>query len=212
LLPEPPEWLQIGFAGSGARGETRPRRDRGTVLAAQRSSPDPVTDAAGYQRHLLGLLGRDDPAEVQAQTPSLLRALVSESGGLLARRPEPDEWSVLECIGHVADAEIVYAGRYRWILAHDEPPLIGYDQDRWVSRLRHREAHADELLATFEALRAANLALWRRTSVTERARVGQHEERGPESFDLSFRLIAGHDRFHLDQARRALSSVMSARS
>jgi hypothetical protein len=36
----------------------------------------------------------------------------------------------------------------------------------------------------------------------EKARVGLHEERGPESLDLSFRLVAGHDRFHLDQARR----------
>ena len=26
------------------------------------------------------------------------------------------------------DAEVVSAARYRWVLAHDEPPLIGYDQ------------------------------------------------------------------------------------
>ena len=172
-----------------------------------RETPDPITDAAGYQRHLLSLLGPDDPAAVQASTPGELRALVDDAGEDLARRPEPREWSVLECIGHIADAEIVYAGRYRWILAHDEPPLIGYDQDRWVSRLRHAEADVDELLRTFDALRAANIALWRRTPDDERARVGQHEERGPESFDLSFRLIAGHDRFHRDQARRTLEAV-----
>jgi hypothetical protein len=33
-----------------------------------------------------------------------------------------------------------------------------------------------------------------------------HAERGPESFDLAFRMIAGHDRFHLAQARRALEA------
>jgi hypothetical protein len=38
-----------------------------------------------------------------------------------------------------------------------------------------------------------------------------HAERGPESLDLSFRLIAGHDRFHLGQAHRALDSVVSPR-
>jgi hypothetical protein len=37
--------------------------------------------------------------------------------------------------------------------------------------------------------------------------VGLHAERGPESFDLLFRMIAGHDRFHLAQARRALDVV-----
>ena len=36
-----------------------------------------------------------------------------------------------------------------------------------------------------------------------------HAERGPESFDLSFRLIAGHDRFHVAQAGRALNAVSS---
>jgi hypothetical protein len=36
-----------------------------------------------------------------------------------------------------------------------------------------------------------------------------HGERGLESFDLSFRPIAGHDRLHADQARRALSAVRS---
>lgn len=170
-------------------------------------TPDPVGDPAGYQRHLLGLLGEDDPAQVQAGSPGAWRALVGEAGDLLRRRPEPNEWSLLECLGHAVDAEIVYTGRYRWILAHDEPPLIGYDQDLWVQRLHGEVDVPGELLTVFEVLRAANLALWARTGVQDRARVGMHAERGPESLDLSFRLIAGHDRFHLDQARRALESV-----
>jgi hypothetical protein len=37
-----------------------------------------------------------------------------------------------------------------------------------------------------------------------------HAERGPESVDLTFRLMAGHDRFHLAQARRALDAVRAS--
>jgi hypothetical protein len=170
-------------------------------------SPDPIAEAAAYQAHLLALLDDDDPAQVQETTPPALRELVRDAGDALRTPPHQAEWSVLECLGHIADAEIVYAGRYRWILAHDEPPLIGYDQDRWVRALRHRDDDPGDLLAMFEPLRAANVALWRRTPATQRARIGRHEERGPESFDLSFRLIAGHDRFHLDQARRTLAAV-----
>jgi hypothetical protein len=59
----------------------------------------------------------------------------------------------------------------------------------------------------FEALRTANLALWRRSSPEQRARVGLHRERGPESYELMFRLLGGHDRVHLDQADRALAAV-----
>jgi hypothetical protein len=39
--------------------------------------------------------------------------------------------------------------------------------------------------------------------------VGIHEERGPESYDLTFRLIAGHDRIHLAQARESLQSSVT---
>jgi hypothetical protein len=170
-------------------------------------TPDPVTEAAAYQDHLLGLVGDDDPAEVQTATSVAWRSLVADAGDRVAERPEPDEWSVLECLGHAADAEIVYAGRYRWTVAHDQPPLIGYDQDLWVERLHHGQADPAELLAVFEALRAANLAMWSRSTAEERVRVGMHAERGPESYDLSFRLIAGHDRFHLAQARRALDAL-----
>jgi hypothetical protein len=171
------------------------------------TSPDPIDDPSAYQQHLLGLLGDDDPADVQAASAAAWRALVAEAEHAVAQRPEPDEWSVLECLGHAHDAEIVYSGRYRWILAHDEPPLIGYDQDLWVIRLNHNDDDPDELLEVFEALRAANLALWGRTSEQDKKRVGMHAERGPESFDLSFRLIAGHDRFHLAQAGRAIEAL-----
>ncbi|MGH2725843.1 MAG: DinB family protein [Actinomycetota bacterium] len=129
------------------------------------------------------------------------------AGEKLRTRPEEKEWSVLECIGHLTDAEIVYSGRYRWILAHSEPPLIGYDQDLWVDAL-HRDDHdASALIEVFSVLRRANLDLWRSTGEAGRARVGMHAERGPESFDLSFRLIAGHDRFHLNQAEATLRAI-----
>jgi len=99
------------------------------------------------------------------------------------------------------------SGRYRWILAQDEPELLGYDQALWVSGLHHRDDDPAVLIALFEGLRAANLDLWRRTPAEDRERIGLHRERGPESYDLTFRLAAGHDRVHLDQARATLTAV-----
>jgi DinB superfamily len=170
-------------------------------------SPDPVAEPKAYQDHLLGLLGTDDPAEVQAGTPARLRALVETAGPDLRSRPEPAEWSALECLAHIVDAEVVMSGRYRFILAHDEPVIMGYDQDRWVGRLHHWDERAEPLLDLFEALRSANLSLWEGSSQRERDRIGMHQERGSESFELSFRMLAGHDRFHTAQAERALAMV-----
>ncbi|MBI3745376.1 MAG: DinB family protein [Chloroflexi bacterium] len=171
------------------------------------TDPDPIYDARAYQLSLLAALGDDDPAVTQARTPALLREISVDAGPLLRTRPQVAEWSVLECLGHIVDAELVVAGRYRWILAHDEPDLVGYDQALWVERLAHNGDDVGQLLDLFDALRAADLALWARLTDADRARIGQHRERGPESLELTFRLAAGHDRVHLAQARRALEAV-----
>jgi hypothetical protein len=173
-------------------------------------TPDPVMDPQGYQQALLSFLGDDDPAVAQAETPAALREIIERAGEDLRTRPAPDEWSALEAVAHIVHAEMVYSTRYRWIVAHDAPPLIGYDQDLWVDRLHAGDDDPEVLLGAFDALRRANLDLWSRSTDDERARVGMHAERGPESFDLSFRLIAGHDRLHGGQARRAFEAVRSS--
>ncbi len=168
---------------------------------------DPVGAPEAYRRMLLGLLGPDDPAAVQAATVARLRELVAEAGNDLRVRPEPTEWSVIECIGHLVDSELVTATRARWILAEDEPPIIGYDQDRWVDGLRHAGDEPDDLISLFDALRSANLRLLASRSPADHERFGVHNERGPESYGLMIRLTAGHDRFHIDQAERSLAAV-----
>ncbi len=170
---------------------------------------DPVARPLEYVAHMLSLLGDDDPAEVQAATPAALRELAAGAGPRIRTRPEEGEWSVIELIGHLTDAEVVAAGRYRWVLAHDQPELIAYDQDLWVDRLRHRDDPPEELLALHGALRGANLRLWERTPPGDRQRYGIHAERGQETFELLFRTLAGHDRFHLDQTRRTLAAVQA---
>lgn len=167
--------------------------------------------AEAYRRTLLDLLGDEDPAEVQSGTPARLRDLIGRAGADLRTRPEPGEWSVIECIGHLVDSELTTAGRVRWIVAEDQPDIVAYDQALWVDRLRHGEEDPDDLLAMFEVLRAANLRLRRSRRDDDHRRVGIHRERGPESYELIVRLAAGHDRLHVAQAERALAAVRGTR-
>jgi hypothetical protein len=175
------------------------------------TSADSLAAGRAYQKQLLALLGDDDPARVLEQTEPLVRSVLKDAGSDLRTRPAPAEWSVLELLGHLVDAETVMSGRYRWTVSQDEPPLLGYDQDLWVARLRHNDDQPDELLTVFSALRAANLQLWRRSSAAERQRVAMHAERGAESYELMFRMLAGHDRFHLNQMRETLRQVRAER-
>jgi DinB family protein len=189
--------------------------DRGPAAPAvdpAASTVDPVASPEAYRRLILSFLGEDDPAVVQAATVARMRMLVQEAGERLRDRPEPTEWSVIECLGHLVDSEFVASARQRWILAEDEPEIVGYDQDRWVDGLRHRDDDPEELIGLFATLRASNLRLWAQTPVADRERFGRHRERGPESYGLIVRLGAGHDRFHLAQAERALAAVRSGQA
>ena len=169
---------------------------------------DPVTQGREYQELLLSLLGDQDPAEVMQRTPTELRRLAAAAGSALRTRPEEKEWSVFECIAHVVDAELIISGRLRWILAEDQPPLLAYDQDLWVDKLHQSATESvDDLLAWFEPSRAANLRLWRESTAEDLRRIGMHSERGPESFELTFKLYAGHDIIHINQASRTLELV-----
>jgi len=170
-----------------------------------------LEEADAYRRSVLDALGVDDPVEVQAEEVELWRRLLDAAGTALRVRPAPGEWSALECLGHMADSELVTSARYRWILAEDEPPLQGWAQDLWADRFERSGADSDALLALFAALRRANLELWARTPIASRSRVGIHSERGPESLELLFRMQAGHGRVHRAQAERALLSVGLAR-
>jgi hypothetical protein len=166
---------------------------------------DPVEDPQGYQRELLTLLGGADPVQVLAATVPAARELTAGvPAPLLEQRPEPAEWSAAEVIGHLWDAELVFSFRARLILAQDEPPLIGYDQDAWARLAR---PGFGALLDAYAALRVANLELVRRTPPTEWDRFGMHTERGRTSFRLLTETAAGHDRAHLRQLEQTLAAV-----
>jgi DinB superfamily len=171
---------------------------------------DPVAEPDAYRRSLLMALGDQDPVVVLAAGPEAARSVAISAGSWLRAGPEPGEWSVLECIAHLADSELVTAARLRWIASEDEPDIVGYDQALWVSAMRQVEEDLDTLLGAFEAIRRWNLALWERLPLADRARFGIHRERGRESIDLLVRLQAGHDIVHLAQARRALETVRGA--
>jgi len=168
---------------------------------------DPEQEVVTYRARLLELAGGGDPTHRMGETSGQLRTLVAAAGDRLQIHPAEGEWSVLELVGHIFDAELNVSTRLRWVLAEERPILYGYDQELWVKASRHNQADPDELIQRFEALRRSNMSLFTRSDPSDRERIGLHQERGEESFETLYRLIAGHDGMHLAQGYAVLAEL-----
>lgn len=157
---------------------------------------------------MFSLLGNRDPITVLSETASKLAEIVArQSPAVLRSRPYEGKWTPNEIIGHLTDSEWVYGYRLRLILSEESPTILGTQQDSWVARQRHNDRDPAELVKTFSKLREMNLATWKRTSPSDLERVGLHNERGPESFGVMLRLLAGHDLSHLEQIGRYIRAI-----
>jgi hypothetical protein len=159
--------------------------------------------AQAYTAAVLGLVGDAKPLDILQKTESLLRAAtMGLSKSQLAQPEAPGKWSINHVLRHLADSEIVWGWRMRMALAHDRPPITGYDQDAWAEKLGYGAADAEESLREFGVLRAGNLRLLKNATPQDMKRVGVHAERGDESVAHMMKLYAGHDILHLNQIGR----------
>jgi len=159
--------------------------------------------ARAYTRAILDLLGERKPMDVLRRTESALKkSIAGLSTRQLGKREAPKKWSIKHVLQHLADSDLVLGWRIRMILAHDRPPLTGYDQDLWATRLGYEKTTPDDALREFGVLRKGNLRLMQRASAADLKRVGVHSERGDESIEYMMRLYAGHDLLHLRQIER----------
>lgn len=148
--------------------------------------------------------------DVYARGPDRLRlAMKGMPDEVLRAHPIPGKWSALEIVLHLADSEVVGAARIRLVLAADQPPLPGYDQDRWSRDMRYAAADAARLeqsLDLFGALRGASLPLLRAAAPADWSRTGIHAEHGRVTLRNLLELYADHSERHIAQvlARREL--------
>jgi DinB superfamily len=163
-------------------------------------------NASQVVQALLDLLGDLPPLDVLAETPRWLEARISGLGAERLKIPEaPEKWSVAAVLAHLADTELVIGVRSRSIVGDQEPPLAGFDQDRWATEFRYLDSDPVVSLGLFMAVRGANLRHWRALSPAQWQRIGHHNERGPTSAVLNLKIAAAHDLVHRRQIDRILS-------
>jgi DinB superfamily len=165
-----------------------------------------------YIARITGLVADRDTRTVMAETPGRLRALVtSATPEQLTWTSAPTRWTITQIVGHLADAEVVGAWRFRSVLAEDNVPIAAYDQNTWAAAFRYEEIPAAESLALFEVLRAGTLRVLRSVDPARLEHAGVHRERGRESITRIKEMYAGHDLNHLAQIERLLNDSRQAR-
>jgi uncharacterized damage-inducible protein DinB len=131
-------------------------------------------------------------ATQMVETRAMLDSLSEERAGY---RYEPGKWSVKEVLGHVADAERVFAYRALAFSRGDAGPIPGMDQDEWSAGAGHDDLSFGEVMADLVAVRAGTVSLFR--ALTDE----QWKLRGTASgFEFQAGaiawIIAGHELHH----------------
>lgn len=142
-------------------------------------------------------------------TPArLAQDLEGLDADLLAKRPAPERWSIVEVLCHLRDVEReVYAPRLTGLLEvrPGELPLLAGEADmdarnaRWAGERHYRDEPAAQALAAFVSARGGMLARLERLTPADWSRTGIHPSRGAITLFEQVRRFATHDLSHLRQ-------------
>jgi hypothetical protein len=142
------------------------------------------------------------------KTPVLLAALLAGIDEDAARaRPADGEWSTVEVIGHLIDAEERALERIAHVLREDNPELPGYDQNALVRERGYQNRPLSAVLDRFLALRAERLETLSSLTGEQWLRTGVSAGRGVTPLTAITCHMCWHDTNHLTQIANNLAAV-----
>jgi uncharacterized damage-inducible protein DinB len=115
-------------------------------------------------------------------------------------RYAPGKWSIKEILGHLTDAERIFAYRLLRVARGDATPLPGFDEKAYVPAARFDERPLRALAAEFRAVRLSSVALASGIPSTSWSMVGQASGK-PVSARALVYIIVGHVAHHLGVLR-----------
>ncbi len=110
------------------------------------------------------------------------------------------KWSTKEVIGHVIDAEWIFAYRALRFARGDTTPLVGIDQNVFADGARFDSRPMESIIDEYMHLRSADITLFESFDREILDRIGN-----ASGFDFTVRallfLVAGHERHHISVLR-----------
>ena len=123
--------------------------------------PGPDEFGAYYLTYIDRVEGGDAFPPLAAQRESTARLLAGIPESRAGFRYAPGKWTLREVIGHLSDAERIFAYRLLRIARGDATPLASFDENRYVPEGNFERRPLAEVAAEFAAVRDATLALLR---------------------------------------------------
>ena len=123
---------------------------------------------------------------------------VSDTDSL--KRYAEGKWSIREVVGHLIDAERIFAYRALRFARNDKTPLPGFEQNDYIAPGKFDARHWPALIAEFEALRQSNLAMFRGFDADAWMRQGTASG-NPMTVRAMAYVIAGHELHHMKIVR-----------
>lgn len=157
----------------------------------------PASDefAPFYAPYVAALPGDDALAALEEGLHRMNTLLASVPTDREDYRYAPEKWSVRELVGHIVDAERVFATRALTFARGDAGPLPSFDENAWALHSNAGSRPLADLAEEFSLLRGATIAMAR--GFTDEALVRRGVASGKEvSVRALLWITAGHEAHH----------------
>lgn len=169
--------------------------------------PSSYSDAPGagehapyYARYTALVPAGDIIATLERQSEETARFLAGLTADQAAHRYAPGKWSIKEIIGHLTDAERIFAHRALRFARGDATPLPGFDETVYTPAGEFDDRTLEDVAADLRAARASTVALFRGLPAHAMTRAGTASDAHVTVRALAW-ITAGHELHHLNVIR-----------
>jgi uncharacterized damage-inducible protein DinB len=156
-----------------------------------------TNEYAPYYEKYISLVPGGEVVETLARqiedTLALLRGIDEERA---SARYEPGKWSIRQVVGHLIDAERIFAYRALCIARGDRTPLPGMDPDTYMEVANFDARALSDLAEEFGLLRRGNVHMLRAFDEEAWRRRGTASDNEVTARALAY-IIAGHETHHV---------------
>jgi hypothetical protein len=157
--------------------------------------PQPGEYAPYYERYISLVPGEDILKTLDDQRRQTMLLLSGRDDADGDFRYAPAKWSAKEVLGHVCDAERVFAYRALRISRADATPMEGFEQDDYVRNGPFANHPLGDVVEDFIAVRRATLSLLRNLDEAAWMRRGIANKNEVSVRGIAY-IIAGHELHH----------------